>query len=101
MQPCPVIPVATNGKRKKGEESSESEEETEVTTPNNKKAATTPQTFPKANKKVSLEVCCGSVTRFPSKWIKLEMLDQSNKRTQFYFSFSPLMYHSVESEKKK
>lgn len=49
----PLIHAGTNGKRKKDDESSESEEdeETEVTTPKNKKATTTPQTFPKANKK--------------------------------------------------
>lgn len=46
--------VGTNGKRKKDDESSESEEEeTEDKTPKNKKAKTTPQTFPKASKKVS------------------------------------------------
>lgn len=45
--------TGTNGKRKKDEESSESEEEeTDLKTPKNKKATTTPQTFPKANKKV-------------------------------------------------
>lgn len=49
----PPIHAGTNGKRKRDEESSESEEdETEVKTPNNKKVTTTPQTFPKANKKV-------------------------------------------------
>lgn len=54
------IHEGTNGKRKRDEESSESEEEeTEVTTPKNKKATTTPQTFPKASKKVrnSNEAC--------------------------------------------
>lgn len=45
---------STNGKRKKDEESSESEEEeTDLKTPKNKKATTTPQTFPKVNKKSS------------------------------------------------
>lgn len=51
----PLVLAGTNGKRKRDEESSESEEdETEVKTPKNKKATTTPQTFPKANKKVRL-----------------------------------------------
>lgn len=45
--------AGTNGKRKRDEESSESEEEeAEDKTPKNKKVTTTPQTFPKANKKV-------------------------------------------------
>ncbi|MEQ2177707.1 hypothetical protein GOODEAATRI_006411 [Goodea atripinnis] len=49
----PLTPADTNGKRKRDEESSESEEEEEidVKTPKNKKVTTTPQTFPKANKK--------------------------------------------------
>lgn len=58
----PPIHAGTNGKRKRDEESSESEEEeTEVKTPINKKATTTPQTFPKANKKVrdwDLDLSC-------------------------------------------
>lgn len=49
----PLPHYAGNGKRKRDEESSESEdEETEEKTPKNKKVTTTPQTFPKANKKV-------------------------------------------------
>lgn len=48
-----LIHAGTNGKQKKDEESSDSEEEeTDVQTPKNTKKPTTPQTFPKANKKV-------------------------------------------------
>lgn len=47
-----ILILGTNGKTN-DEESSESEEaETHVKTPKNKKATTTPQTFPKANRKV-------------------------------------------------
>lgn len=53
---APTTPTAngTNGKSKKDEDDSSSEEEeTEIKTPVTKQTKTTPQTFPKANKKSS------------------------------------------------
>lgn len=53
-----LIAAGTNGKRKRDDESSEEDEEEdeEVKTPKNKKEIKTPQTFPKANKKVRLQL---------------------------------------------